>query len=140
MPKQFKMIEPTYQELKDSQIPRSSNNGVNVKIIAGSSMGVTSSVYTRTPMMYLDFKLDPGTSFSQQVPKDWNAFIVILNGSGLFGSSKTRGNAHHTLVFSKEGRDMIEFKNDQSHQLHFVLIAGQPLNEPGIFLKFNTNK
>ena len=67
MPKKHKMIEPTYQELKDKDIPKVSKDGVLVKIISGESMGVKSSVYTRTPTLYLDFKLEKGASFVQEV-------------------------------------------------------------------------
>lgn len=35
--------------------------------------------------MYLDFKLDPGASFEQQIPEGWTAFIYVLSGSGEFG-------------------------------------------------------
>ncbi len=41
--KQFKMIEPQYQELKDKEIPRKRADGVEVKVIAGTSMGTTVS-------------------------------------------------------------------------------------------------
>ena len=36
--------------------------------------------------------------------------------------------AHHTLVLG-EG-DFVEVENSGNEKLHFVLIAGQPLNEP----------
>jgi len=61
------MIEPTYQELKDKDIPKVSKDGVLVKIISGECMGVKSNVYTRTPTLYLDFKLETGASFVQEV-------------------------------------------------------------------------
>jgi quercetin 2,3-dioxygenase len=146
----YKMIEPSYQELKDKDIPRKSENGVHVKIIAGESMGVKSPVYTRTPTMYLDFQLDKGkllihfcnptklfnlkhdlgASFTQPIPEDWNAFIFILSGVGLFGSTEKliEAPAHHTLVLSKG--NSVHFKNEKETPLHIVLIAGEPLNEP----------
>jgi redox-sensitive bicupin YhaK (pirin superfamily) len=126
-----KMIEPAYQELKDSQIPRGSQNGVHVKVIAGTSMNITSPVYTRTPTMYLDFTVEPNASFSQPIPKSWNAFIYILNGSGLFGSNQTSCKKRQTVLLKKDQGDFVEFRNNGSEQLRFVLIAGQPLNEPG---------
>ena len=39
--KKYKMTEPQYQELKDKDIPRTKENGVAVKVIAGSSLGIT---------------------------------------------------------------------------------------------------
>ena len=35
-----KMIAPAYQELLDKDIPRTKQNGVNVKVIAGESLGI----------------------------------------------------------------------------------------------------
>lgn len=42
--------------------------------------------------------------------------------------SKLESDAHYTLVLG-EG-DYVEVGNTGSEKLHFVLIAGQPLNEP----------
>ena len=128
LPKKYKMIEPAYQELKDADIPKKSENGVHVKIIAGESMGIKSPVYTRTPTIYLDFKLDSGASFTQNVPKDWNAFIYVISGNGVFGSNSVRSPAHHTLLLSPS-EEFVTFKNDDNYQLHFVLIAGEPIKE-----------
>jgi redox-sensitive bicupin YhaK (pirin superfamily) len=38
--KEEKMIEPQYQELKSSEIPQVSKDGVTVKVIAGESMDI----------------------------------------------------------------------------------------------------
>lgn len=127
--KQYKMIEPKYQELRDAQIPKKSENGVHVKIIAGEAMGVKSPVYTLTPTAYLDFKLDKNAQFTQPIPSDWNAFAFVLEGTCVFGTDKpTEVKAHHTVVFNKG--DSITFRNNRDEQLHMVLIYGKPLNEP----------
>lgn len=122
-----KLVEPRYQELKDKDIPRKTENGVTVKVIAGESMGVKSPVYTYTPTMYLDFTLEPKSKFTQPVPNNFNGFIYVLSGSALFGSKKFKGEAHHTLVLS-EGSELI-FETEDS-PCKFVLIAGKPHNEP----------
>lgn len=128
--RKYKMIEPAYQELKSKEIPEKNQNGVNVRVIAGESMGIKSPVYTRTPTMYLDFRLDKGASFRQPVPTGWNGFIYILNGSGLFGPNlnEIESSAFYLLVLG-DG-DSVSFRNVNSEQLHFILVAGEPLNEP----------
>ena len=35
---------------------------------------------TRTPTLYLDFRLKPGCSHTQEVEEGWTAFIYILEG------------------------------------------------------------
>lgn len=65
LPAKEKMSSPNYQELLDKDIPRKTENGVTVKVIAGESMGIKSPVYTVTPTMYLDFILEPKSQFVQ---------------------------------------------------------------------------
>lgn len=36
----YKMIEPAYQELLDKDIPRTTKDGVTVKVIAGEAFGI----------------------------------------------------------------------------------------------------
>lgn len=94
-------------------------------------MSVKSPVYTRTPTMYLDFVLKPKSPvFTQPIPEGWNAFVYILSGQGEFGSKKTHADAHHVLILSK-GDKGLDFRNtSDTTDCRFVLIAGQPLNEP----------
>ncbi|XP_071125561.1 pirin-like isoform X3 [Mytilus edulis] len=126
-----KMIPPTYQDLKDKDIPRTKQNGVLVKVIAGESLGIKSSVFTRTPTMYLDFKLDKGAVLNQPIPTEWNAFIYTLSGKVCIGKedSAVEYEPHHTVVLEQNG-DHVRVENMNSEVVHFLLIAGQPLKEP----------
>ncbi|XP_077229640.1 pirin-like protein [Tasmannia lanceolata] len=124
-----KMIEPRYQELRCEEINRVEKDGVEVRIIAGESMGVRSPVYTRTPTMYLDFTLKPGAQLHQSIPESWNSFVYVIEGEGIFGNlSSSPATAHHTLVLSPG--DGLSVWNKSSKVLRFVLIGGQPLNQP----------
>ncbi|KXN69457.1 hypothetical protein CONCODRAFT_75865 [Conidiobolus coronatus NRRL 28638] len=77
-----KMIDPGYQDLKDINIPRAKpTEGVEIKVIAGESFGVNSPVCTKTPVMYLDFKLEANKSVEQAIPSEFQtAFIYTLSG------------------------------------------------------------
>ncbi|MQL82464.1 hypothetical protein Taro_014933 [Colocasia esculenta] len=124
-----KMIEPRYQELQSKDVSRVEKDGVDVRIIAGEAFGVKSPVYTRTPTMYLDLSLDPGAQVHQRVPEGWNAFIYVLEGEGVFGGAESSPvAAHHTLVLG--AGDGLSAWNRSGGPLRFVLIGGQPLNEP----------
>ncbi|XP_065885740.1 uncharacterized protein [Dysidea avara] len=106
-----KMIEPQYQELLSKDIPHVEKDGVHVAVIAGESMGISSPVRTRTPTMYLDFKMEPGATLTQAIPEGWNGFIYTLKGKGLFGPEEwTESDAHHTLVL--DTGNMVEVKNN----------------------------
>lgn len=122
-------IEPRYQELLQENIRKVEKDGVSVTIIAGEAMGVKSQVFTRTPTMYLDFTLKPASEHHQPIPESWNSFVYIMEGDGVFGSSdSTPTPAHHCLVLGPgEG---LSVWNKSSKPLRFVLIGGQPINEP----------
>lgn len=125
-----KMIEPNYQELLSENIPSGEKDGVEVRVIAGESMGVNSPVYTRTPTMFLDFTMMPGTQVHQTIPESWNSFAYIIEGEGVFGSQNSSPIvAHHIIVFT-QGDGLSVWNNNSSKPLRFVLIGGQPLNEP----------
>ncbi|XP_064608862.1 pirin-like [Liolophura sinensis] len=125
-----KMVKPVYQELLSKDIPVATKDGVTVKVIAGESFGIKSPVYTRTPTLYLDFHMSPGSRMSQPIPSGWNAFVYMLSGTAHFGPSESQseGLPHHTLVLGDGQR--LEVENKSSEKCHFVLIGGQPLNEP----------
>jgi len=126
--REFKMVEPAYQELLASEIASCEMEGVRVKVIAGESMGVKSQVRTRTPVYYLDFKLAPGTQYSQVIPGGWTSFVYILEGKCGFGNGDAI-DAHNTVVFNDDG-DNIVLKNLGSEMVHLVLVSGRPIGEP----------
>lgn len=124
-----KMIEPRYQELLSKDISRAEKDGVEVKIIAGEAFGVRSPVYTRTPTMYMDFTMQPGSQLHQPIPEGWNSFVYIIEGEGVFGREKASPvSAHHCLVLGPG--DGLSVWNKSGKPLRFALVAGQPLNEP----------
>ena len=124
-----KMIEPKYQELPSENIPSIEKDGVEVRVIAGESMGMNSPVYTRTPTMFLDFTIMPQAQLNQTIPDSWNSFAYIIEGEGVFGSPNSSPIvAHHVIVFTQG--DGLSVWNNSSNTLRFVLVGGQPLNEP----------
>ncbi|KAF7212350.1 pirin isoform X2 [Nothobranchius furzeri] len=128
--KQEKMVEPAYQELKGSEIPKPSQGGITVAVISGEALGAKSKVYTRTPTLYLDFKMQTGAVHVQPVPLGWTAFIYTISGTIHVGPDQDEKpvEPHHTVVFG-DG-DCVRFENKGSEVSHFVLIAGEPINEP----------
>ncbi|KAF9206668.1 hypothetical protein BGZ49_002029 [Haplosporangium sp. Z 27] len=130
LPKEHKMCEPQYQELLDKEIPRATpEDGVLIKVIAGESYGVKSKIYTRTPTMYLDFKLGQNKTIVQTIPKTFTGFIYVLKGAIFIGDNEFPGLAHHTLTLSEDGAETVKIST-KDEEAHFVFIAGEPLKEP----------
>ncbi|WOK92003.1 pirin-like protein [Canna indica] len=124
-----KMIEPRYQELQSKDIARAARTGVEVRIVAGESMGIRSPVHTRTPTMYLDFTLKPSAHLRQPIPPSWNSFVYVLEGEGVFGMEKTGPVGPHNLLLLGQG-DGLHVWNKSGKPVRFVLVGGEPLGEP----------
>lgn len=122
-----KMIEPAYQDLLDKDIPRVTEGGVHAKVIAGQLLGVSSPVKTRTPTMYIDIKIEPNTTFVHAIPTEYNAFLYTIEGEALFGDADSHSGPHTTILLGKGDSFKVQ---TLEKAVHFVLIAGKPLNEP----------
>ena len=133
LPQRDKLIKPRYQEIPGSQIPKatSADGLVSVSVIAGEAMGEKAVIETRTPIIYLHYKLEPGGVATQLVPHNYNAFAYVVDGAGLFGAEGERGADGQMMMFASNGDDVrIENSADAKTTLEVLLIAGAPLNEP----------
>ncbi|GAQ87527.1 cupin-domain containing protein [Klebsormidium nitens] len=132
LPKRDKWIQPRYQDTRSEDIPvvETAEKSVWVKVIAGESMGTKAVIETRTPILFLHCKLQPGASFTQEVPSSYNAFAYLIEGEGVFGNGK-HATAKQAVFFERDG-DSVTVKNDETAKetLSLLLLAGTPLNEP----------
>jgi len=133
LPQRDKMIKPRYQEIPSSQIPKatSADGLVSVSVIAGEAMGEKAVIETRTPIIYLHYRIKPGGVVNEQVPRAFNAFAYVVDGAGLFGVEGERGADGQMIMFAPDG-DVVRIENptDATANLNVLVIAGVPLNEP----------
>lgn len=129
LPAAAKMSEPAYQEFSPDRVPlEQRQNGTLVRVISG-----TTSEGTRGPVQnsyvkptYMDVTLPAGADFEQVVGASDNAFIFVTEGNLLIGDSRQHL-GHRELGILGEG-DQITVSANASAR--FLLVAGQPLNEP----------
>jgi len=133
LPKRDKMMNPRYQEIPNSQIPKATSNDglVKVSVIAGEAMGEKAVIETRTPIIYLHYRIEPGGAATQKVPGAYNAFAYIVEGEGSFGAEGERAGDGQMVLFAQDGDEVrIENPANAKAALEVLLIAGVPLNEP----------
>jgi quercetin 2,3-dioxygenase len=133
LPQRDKMMKPRYQEISNSQIPKATSDDglVTVSVIAGEAMGERAVIETRTPIIYLHYRIKPGGATNQQVPGTYNAFAYIVEGEGLFGAEGERAGDGQMVLFASDGNEVrIENPSDAKATLEVLLIAGVPLKEP----------
>ena len=133
LPQQDKMIKPRYQEIPSAKIPKatSADGLVSVSVIAGEAMDEKAVIETRTPIIYLHYRLEPGGVATQKVSRNYNAFAYVVEGTGLFGAVGERGGDGQMVMFAPDGDEVrIENPANAAAPLEVLLIAGVPLNEP----------
>jgi len=134
LPKQYKMVDPSYQELGPSEIPTAYPEGPSgpsrVKVISGKSHGVESPVRPLGGCWYFHVILDKaGTTFFQDIPAGWTSFLYTLKGSVTVGDDPMPHDAFYTLVLSAgEGESGVKI-TAASDNTEFVVIAGEPLDQ-----------
>ncbi len=127
------MMKPRYQEIPNSQIPKaiSTDGLVKVSVIAGEAMGEKAVIETRTPIIYLHYRIKPGGVAMQNVPGAYNAFAYVVEGNGSFGAEGERAGDGQMILFAQDGDEVkIENPSNAKTTLEVLLIAGVPLNEP----------
>ena len=133
LPKRDKMMTPRYQEIPNAKIPKASSDDglVTVSVIAGEAMGEKAVIETRTPIIYLHYRIAPRGAATQRVPGAYNAFAYVVEGEGLFGAEAERAGDGQMVLFAQDGDEVrIENPADAKATLEVLLIAGAPLNEP----------
>jgi quercetin 2,3-dioxygenase len=127
LPRRDKMMAPRYQEVPAAGIPE--DGRVVARVLAGEALGARAVIDTRTPIVYLDLRLEPGAAFEQPLPADFNAFAYVVEGAGRFGSDSVEASAHELVLFRNDG-DAARIEASGGAALRVLLIGGRPLGEP----------
>ena len=135
LPAKLKMMAPRYQNIEASQIPLvNREDGVKIRVIAGEIDDIRGPVteIVADPT-YLDVTMPPNGSFSHDVKRGHAAFAYVFEGQGSFDENKEEAKSQITisqpgLVVFGDGDYIEDSTADQP--VRFLLISGQPLNEP----------
>lgn len=128
LPSKNKMIPPSYRDIPTEAVPEfTTENGVRVRVIAGSSCGVSGAVRRPdTEPLFLDVHLPAGGSFDQPIDPDHNAFTYTYRGS--IGISGTAVPDRHMAILANDGTPALRVEALEDARL--IIVAGRPLNEP----------
>lgn len=130
LPKADKMTEPAYQGFADTEIPvEQHKNGTQVRVITGrtdeGTVGPVVNNFVRPT--YLDIALPAGVVFEQSLDYSDNAFIFVIEGDVKVGEKLQSLGKRRLGILSGGERVAITAGESDSR---FLLVAGQPLNEP----------
>lgn len=124
-----KMQAPWYRDIPSAEIPEFTRNGVQVRVIAGSSYGVAGAVQrARTEPLYLDLHFAPGARFEQALDPALNAFVYVYRGALTVGETAVPVQ-RMAILANTAGSDGVVLRAGEQ-PARALLIAGRPLNEP----------
>ena len=132
LPARDKMMKPRYQEIPGTGIPQavSVDGEVRVRVIAGESLGKSAVIETRTPIYYLHFTIQPGGEAIQNVPSGYNALVYVVTGAVQAGKERKKVREGQMAQLGDGDSVRLAVPSDAALAADFLLLAGQPLNEP----------
>lgn len=126
LPAAQKMVAPRYQEVSAETIPAYENDGLRVRVVAGSYGAVSGPVtQIAASPLYLDVQMAPDTEFVQPIPVGHTALAYLFEGEALFGDRTVA--AVHMLQFADGDHLRVKTENSPAR---FMLMAGMPFREP----------
>src|SRR5262249_49221197 len=148
LPAALKMTRPRYQEVKAPDVPVvADDDGRQVRLICGHFWGMTGPVEGIAAVpTYLDVSVPPGKRKTLPVATGRHGFAYVFGGSGSFCNASeplavpTEGVgwwrhamppaevANRSLVLFDRGDEIVVQGGEAG--IRFLLVSGQPLNEP----------
>lgn len=128
LPAKYKMSEPKYQALKNSEIAKYTipGNKGTVDVIAGEYKGVKGSATTFTPIEMYNIKLNNEASEIFYLPENYNTGMLVVEGSVLVNGSDSAP-ADSFVLFKNEGR---KITLQARSECTLLLLSGEPIDEP----------
>jgi quercetin 2,3-dioxygenase len=129
LPARLKLIRPRYQGVLASEIPEVEvEGGTRIRVITGTVNGVDGPVSgIAADPVYLDVSVPAHASFTRQISRGHTAFAYVFEGEAAFAGDDQQV-SHTRLVVLGDG-DYVKVVTAESH-VRFLLVSGQPLNEP----------
>jgi hypothetical protein len=135
LPRDAKMNDPRYQDLRASQVQllSSDDGGALLRVIAGELGGHTGPGSTYTPMTMVHATISPGASMTLPWRRDFNALAYVMAGRGTVGEDRRPIRKGQLAVLGEGGSLTLSADAGQdAHEpaLEVVLLGGQPIREP----------
>ena len=126
LPAEHKMVAPRYQDIQSDGIPEMSEDGVDVRIMAGDWRGTKGASQTLWPVGYLDVRLAPGATFTHDISATANAMAFIYEGQAISGARRAQD--HQLAILSKGEEGVSITAGDTGCGMLFMY--GEPIGEP----------
>ena len=133
LPRADKRAEPHYQDLAGDHLAlfRNVDGTALVRLIAGDVAGVHGPGSTHTPIALAHATLQPGAHVALEWPREFNALVYVLSGSGRVGGDDGQAVRSGQIAALGPGEIVIvDAGPDGGEALEVLLLGGRPIREP----------
>lgn len=121
LPLAHEETEPEFHHHAADTLPALSDGGARIRVLAGSSHGVTSPVHTFSPLFFVDVTLPAGSSFP--IPREYpERAAYVVAGAAAYGTERVE--AGRMLVFRQDTEIALRADSD----CRLVLLGGNPID------------
>jgi len=133
LPRADKRAEPRYQDLTADKITvfRNETGDAIVRLIAGDLGGQHGPGRTYTPIVYAHATLQPGAHLALEWPREFNALVYVLSGSGRVGGENGQPlGTSQVAALGAGDAVVVDADAGADEPLEVLLLGGQPIREP----------
>jgi redox-sensitive bicupin YhaK (pirin superfamily) len=126
LPAALKLTRPRYQDVPAARIPTATTEDglATVKVIAGEALGVKAVIETHTPIVFQDWKLQPGADASVTIGSEQQVLAYVFEGAIEIEGRVVRDGE---LAVLGKGETVRLRGSDENGRL--LLLGGVPLRE-----------
>ena len=126
LPRRLKLTQPRYQDVPAAKIPeaKTADGLARGKIIAGEALGVRAVIETHTPIVFQDWKLEPGADVTIDVSREQQVLAYVFQGAIEIEGREVRDGQ---MAILGDG-DAVRLAGGKGGRL--LLLAGVPHREP----------
>lgn len=107
-------------------IPKAQKDGLDIYVLVGDLLGVTSPVEVATPLMGADIQAKQSTKATLALKKEFEYGVLLLHGQAKI-NGEVIDDQH--LTYFAPGSEQIEIETLEENT-HLILIGGQPFEAP----------
>jgi quercetin 2,3-dioxygenase len=132
LPRSDKRAEPRYQDITGDELVlfRNVDGTALVRLIAGDVSGVKGPGNTHTPIALAHATLQPGAHLALEWPREFNALVYVLSGSGRVGPDGQQLRSGQVASFGAGDVLIVDADSDADEPLEVLLLGGKPIREP----------
>jgi Pirin-related protein len=125
LPKAKEEADPAFFHHAADTIPETEADGVHIRVVAGSSDGLTSPVQAFSDMLYADVTLQDGARYRLNTEHIERAVYVISGALAVEGQSG-QFDAGELVIFKPDAEIVLQAKGPT----RIMLVGGEPLDGP----------